>query len=200
MYADVSRISGLRLAAVLAGAWLLAMGVLLLVSRPAMADERVCRGSIGATTVDNLRVPSGATCKLNGTRAKGTIQVESGARLYAKGVRVVGNVQSEGFRVVSIEARSVIGGNVQLKNGRSGGVGRILSSQVNGDVQFEANRAKMVSRRAVVKANLQTVQNRGGVVLWGNRISQALQCKQNNPAPTGGNNRAGDKEGQCARL
>jgi hypothetical protein len=37
-------------------------------------------------------------------------------------------------------------------------------------------------------------------VLYKNRISQALQCKQNNPAPTGGANRAGDKEGQCARL
>jgi hypothetical protein len=33
----------------------------------AIAEERVCRGTIGATTVDNLRVPSGATCKLNGT-------------------------------------------------------------------------------------------------------------------------------------
>jgi hypothetical protein len=58
----------------------------------------------------------------------------------------------------------------------------------------------MVARSNTVLANLQAVQNRGGLVISENRISQNLQCKQNNPAPTGGNNRAGDKEGQCSRL
>src|SRR3712207_4850613 len=55
----------------------------------AFAEERVCRGSIGATTVDNLRVPSGSTCKLNGTRVEGTLKVERSAKLFASGVRVV---------------------------------------------------------------------------------------------------------------
>jgi hypothetical protein len=34
----------------------------------------------------------------------------------------------------------------------------------------------------------------------GNTVVQNLQCKQNLPAPTGGDNTAGDKEGQCAAL
>ena len=33
----------------------------------AFAEERTCRGTLGAVTVDNLRVPDGATCTLNGT-------------------------------------------------------------------------------------------------------------------------------------
>jgi hypothetical protein len=45
----------------------------------ALAEEKVCRGSIGARTVDNLRVPQGATCTLNGTFVKGTIKVERAA-------------------------------------------------------------------------------------------------------------------------
>jgi hypothetical protein len=33
-------------------------------------------GTIGGRTVDNLKVPQGATCTLNGTYVKGTIKVE----------------------------------------------------------------------------------------------------------------------------
>lgn len=43
---------------------------------PAFAEERTCRGALGAVTVDNLRVPQNATCKLNRTRVKGTVKVE----------------------------------------------------------------------------------------------------------------------------
>lgn len=44
-------------------------------------------------TVDNLRVPQGASCKLYGTRVKGTIKVEYRALLRAEGVIVIGDVQ-----------------------------------------------------------------------------------------------------------
>jgi hypothetical protein len=36
----------------------------------ARGEERVCRGSLGAITVDNLRVPQGATCTLQDTRVQ----------------------------------------------------------------------------------------------------------------------------------
>ena len=51
---------------------------------PVQAEERTCRGSIGAVTVDNLRVPQAGTCKLSGTRVKGTIKVERAATLDAR--------------------------------------------------------------------------------------------------------------------
>ena len=47
----------------------------------ALAEERTCRGTLGAVTVDNLRVPAGATCTLNGTNVKGTVKVERNATL-----------------------------------------------------------------------------------------------------------------------
>ncbi len=178
----------------------LSVSVLLAVSAPAQAEERVCRGTIGAVTVDNLRVPSGATCTLNGTKVKGTIKVERGARLFANGVRVVGNIQSEGFQTVSVREGSTVGGSVQLENGLRDGLGRIVSTRINGDLQFFSNKARMVARSNTILANFQVVSNTGGVVIQNNRISENLQCKQNNPPPTGGGNVAGDKEGQCARL
>ena len=166
----------------------------------ALAEERVCRGTLGATTVDNLRVPSGASCTLNATTVKGTIKVERGAKLFAYGVRVVGNIQSEGFQSVSIKEGSKVGGSVQLENGKSGGIGSVSATRINGDLQFFSNSAKMVARGNTILSNLQVVSNTGGVVIKDNRISENLQCKQNNPPPTGGGNTAGDKEGQCARL
>ncbi len=166
----------------------------------ALAEERVCRGTIGETTVDNLRVPQGASCTLNGTRVEGTIKVENGASLLANGVRVKGNVQTEGYQSVILREGSRIGGSVQLENGQSDGTGRVLSTRINGDLQFESNRAEMVARNSTILANFQVVQNTGGVVLRNNTIAENLQCKQNNPPPTGGGNRAGDKEGQCAAL
>ncbi len=41
-------------------ALMLAVCALLAVAPAAQAEERVCRGTIGATTVDNLLVPQGA--------------------------------------------------------------------------------------------------------------------------------------------
>lgn len=62
----------------------LASVMALTVAAPAaLAEEWVCRGALGATTVDNLRVPQDATCTLIGTKVEGTVKVESGAKLYA---------------------------------------------------------------------------------------------------------------------
>ena len=41
----------------------LAAPLMLFAATPAAAEERVCRGTIGATTVDNLRVPDYASCE-----------------------------------------------------------------------------------------------------------------------------------------
>ena len=94
------------------------MAMTLLFAAPVLAEERTCRGSIGAVTVDNLRVPQGATCTLSGTYIKGTLKVERDATLKASRVRVVGNVQAENHQAVIINS-STIGGSVQLKQGGS---------------------------------------------------------------------------------
>jgi hypothetical protein len=166
----------------------------------ALAEERVCRGTIGATTVDNLRVPQGATCTLNGTRVEGTVKVERNAKLFANDIRVKGNVQSEGFKNIVLRQGSVVVGSVQLENGLRDGMGNVLNTRINGDLQFFSNTAHMIARGNTILANFQATQNKGGLVIKNNKIAENLQCQSNNPPPTGGGNTVGDKEGQCARL
>ena len=164
----------------------------------ASAEERTCRGSIGRATVDNLRVPDGATCRLNGTTVKGTVKVESRATLVATDVRVVGNVQAENARKVIVRGGSRVGGSVQIVQGRSA---RVAGSKVQGDILFDDNNAKVAAIGSTVGGNIQAFQNTGGVMIRGNRVDGNLQCKENRPAPVGGNNRVqGNKEDQCSRL
>ena len=186
----------------LTGMMALVMGLtaLLMAASAAQAEERVCRGTIGGATVDNLRVPQGATCTLNGTRVEGTVKVERSARLFANGIRVKGNVQSEGFQAIYLRQGSVVVGSVQLDNGLRGGNGQVLNSRINGDLQFFSNSARMVARGNTILANFQANQNNGGLVIQNNRIAENLQCQANNPAPVGSGNTAGDKEGQCTRV
>jgi hypothetical protein len=144
---------------------------------PAFAEERSCRGALGAVTVDNLRVPQGATCKLNGTRVKGTLQVQRGATLRASRIRVVGNIHAEGAANVNV-VLSRIGGSIQVVQGRNSKLDR---NSVKHDVQY--------------------FENRGVVSVTRNRIDGNLQCKENRRRPIGGGNRVqGVKDDQCARL
>ena len=173
-------------------------GALLLPATPASAEERVCRGSIGAVTVDNLRVPQGASCTLNGTRVEGTVKVGRNATLRATNIHVIGNVQAENAQKVVIRAGSRVGGSVQIVQGAAA---RILGSRINGDILFDDQSGKLAANSNRIGGNLQAFHNTGGVVINDNRIDGNLQCKENVPAPTGGGNVVqGNKEDQCKAL
>jgi hypothetical protein len=164
----------------------------------AVAEERTCRGTIGAKTVDNVRVPDGASCLLDGTFVKGTVKVERDARLRAEGVRVVGNVQGENARRVAVVQDSRVGGSVQVVQG---GSGKVAESRVTQDILYDENEGALEANRNRVGGNVQAFQNTGGVEIRRNVIDGNLQCKENSPRPTGGGNVVGgNKEDQCARL
>lgn len=170
----------------------------LVVAGPAFADERTCRGTIRAATLDDVRVPQRATCRLVGTRVKGNVKVERNAVLIARKVRVGGDVQGEGARSVSVTAGSVVIGNVQVKQGRSA---TVLRSRINGDIQLEENRGRLRVNRNRVGGDIQVFENRGGAAIHRNSVQGNLQCKENRPRPTGGGNKVrGDKEDQCRRF
>ena len=177
---------------------LAAGGALLLPAGPASAEERVCRGTIGAVTVDNLRVPQGASCRLEGTYVQGTVKVERNATLRAFDVRVIGNVQGENARNVVVRNGSTVGGSVQIVQG---GAARILGSVITGDILFDDQGGALAANANRIGGSLQAFQNTGGVTINNNRIDGNLQCKQNVPAPTGGGNVVqGNKEDQCRGL
>jgi hypothetical protein len=164
----------------------------------ALAEETRCRGTIGGRTVDNLKVPAGATCILEGTTVKGTIKVARGATLRAYDVRVVGNVQAENSRRVVVRRGSRIGGSVQVVQG---GSALIRGNRINADILFDDQGRRVAAIRNHVGGNVQAFQNTGGVEIARNVIDGNLQCKENRPAPTGGNNEVhGSKEDQCSRL
>lgn len=165
---------------------------------PVSAEERTCRGRIGAITLDNIRVPPGATCRLVGTKAKGTVKIENNAKLIAKDVVVIGNVQAENAKNVKVLQDSRVGGSVQVKQGDKA---KVANSKVNGDIQYDDNDEKVVARKNKVGGNIQVFQNTGGVVIFGNVVDGNLQCKENKPRPTGGKNKVdGNREDQCKRL
>jgi hypothetical protein len=179
-------------------AFVAAAPLLLLAAAPVSAEERVCRGTIGAITVDNLRVPDYASCVLLGTRVKGTIKVEYGATLRAVDVVVIGNVQAENAKNVRVLEGSRVGGSVQVKQG---GAATVSDSRVEGDIQYDSNSAMLRVLRNRVGGSVQAFQNVGGVEIRLNTIDGNLQCKENSPAPIGGRNVVGgNKEDQCARL
>lgn len=187
----------MRLAPALVATAMTVTALVVVPAAPAFADERVCRGSLGAVTVDNLRVPSGASCTLDRTTVKGTLKIETGASLVATGIRVVGNVQGEGSRSVRVTG-AVVGGSVQIKQG---GAASVVTTRVNGDIQYDEMTQALRADSNVVGGNIQVVKNFGGVAINSNRIDGALQCKENRPAPTGRGNVAGEgKEGQCRAL
>ena len=75
----------------------IAVALIALGSAATWADETVCTGSLGNVTVDDLRVPDGARCRL--TRVEGTVKVEGGATLETSRIDMIGDVQAERARL-----------------------------------------------------------------------------------------------------
>ena len=186
--------SRIRRAAIVAGA---AAAASFAVPAVALAEERRCTGAIGAETVDNLLVPQGAACTLDGTFVKGTVKVERDATLTATAVNVVGNVQGEGAADVVVRG-SQVGGSVQVKQG---GAAETSGSQVTGDIQYDQQTGALRVADNHVGGSVQVVANHGGIAIATNTIDGNLQCKENAPPPTGGGNLVhGNAEDQCATL
>jgi len=158
------------------------------------ADDYTCTGAVGAVTKDNIDVPDGATCTLTGTHVEGNIIVGTGSTLNASGVRVDGNVQAEGSSKVEVYGSSTVGGSIQVKQGGGAYVDRV---DVDGDIQLESNAKMLEVNHNTVGGNVQIFTNLGGASITNNVIDGDLQCKQNNPAPTGGDNQAASFEDQC---
>lgn len=180
---------------------LLALLALVAVGLAAPAGaETTCTGTMGATTIDDdVVVPTGASCSLDGTTVTGNVLVQPGATLSARGASIDGNVQDDNGDAAHVSlVDTSVGGNVQLESGTSASV---RDGHVDGDVQLESNTGQLTTSGTTIGGNLQANQNSGGVTITGNTIDGNLQCQSNDPAPTGGDNVVqGDAEGQCSDL
>jgi carbohydrate binding protein with CBM6 domain len=119
------------------------------------SETGVCRGTLGVRTVGNLRVPSGATCRLQGTQ-------------------VQGNVQADRAQDVSIEASTHVRGNVEVERG---GSVTLSGARVDGNVQLTRNRGGVAVSNNTIGGNLQCKGNEppptgGGNTVGGNKEGQ----------------------------
>ena len=179
-------------------AMLLTMSAAIFTAPGVSAEETTCRRSYGRVTFDNVRVPGGATCTLNGTTIKGTLKVERGGTLKATSIRVIGNIQGEGHRSVTVNGSTTVGGSIQLDQG---GAFTIDNVRVKGSIQVKSNNGSSRLSGNVVNADIQVFSHRNGISITNNRVDGNLQCKSNDPAPVGGGNKVGgNKENQCSDL
>lgn len=168
-----------------------------LAASPARADEAVCVGYVDDIRVDNLVVPAGETCWLDGTVVRGNLSVGRDATLEAQDARIAGNLQAHGAERVQLDD-SVVRGNLQLRRGWGASV---VDTRIGGNLQLDRNRGELRIHRNEVGGNLQANDNRGGLSISRNRVGGNLQCEHNRPWPRGGGNRVrGNQDGQCAEL
>jgi hypothetical protein len=185
---------------------------LLTTSQVARADDFTCDDSVldeKPMTVDNVLVPQGATCMLDGTTVLGSIKVEAGATLNATNVTVNGSIQADGAEAVNVSSAPTetcsVGGSIQVKNG---GGAVIVGVYVCGDVQLEGNDLSLSVEDNMVGGNMQVFKNIKDpeqeyvtITILNNEIGGNLQCKENEPDPSGsGNMVTGNAEDECAGL
>jgi hypothetical protein len=148
---------------------------------------------------DNLEVPAGFDCVLDGTRVEGNVSVGDDASLFAVESSVGGNVQAQRAFFVEI-IDSEVEGDVQVED--SGDV-ILEGSFIDGDVQLQDNAGDLVVDTNDIGGNLQLQGNFSfdPILVLDNFIEGNLECEDNDPRPDGGGNFVeGDRDGQCDDL
>lgn len=140
-------------------------------------SEYRCTSTVSNLTADNLIVPPGKACTVNGAWIKGSVKVEDKARLTVTGLYLKGSLQAKKSPSVVV-TDSVILGTIQVEEG---GAAQLKTSWIGSAALF--------------------VKNTGSLLIANNTIYGNLQCKENKFKPTGGGNIvSGNKEDQCSGL
>lgn len=151
---------------------------------------------IGAVNVDNVEVPPGMACELDGTTVKGGVKVLAGSTLIAgNSVQVGGTIQGDRAHYVQLTgSTSLVRGSFELKKG---GGGVLVDAEVRGSAVAEELTEVVSFGGARVGSSMKLIKNTGGVTVANNTVIGALQCKENTPAPMVAGNSAGSLEDQC---
>jgi hypothetical protein len=198
------------------------------VGQPSLAVTSGTTRCVGllSGTFENVEVPPGATCFLNGSRVLGSVKALEDARLFVVESDVRGNVDGDKADVVHVVV-STVGGNIQIKEGTSPGAsgasifgtfleqgnlqiekmstGSISMSHTflaKGNIKLEENSTTFefaVNASGAPSGNIQVFKNSGtGINFVAENLAQAIQCFENRLVPfIGGPNTAPTKQGQC---
>jgi hypothetical protein len=149
---------------------------------PARADVP-CTGTIGAVLImDNVNVPPGASCTLNGTIITGNVIVNQNSHLLTQSANVAGNIQGEGATRVRIFNTVVT--NIQLKKATwqiiiSSDQSCTADPLVLGRIQLEENSANIGICRMSTRQDVQLTKNTGRISVVENMIGEDLQVVEN---------------------
>jgi hypothetical protein len=157
------------------------------------------------TVTGNVTVTGGTLILRNGSRIGGNLQVSGGSVSLAKSA-IGGNAQFDGGGSFSIGEGVAINGNLQIGNlPASAGLNTVCGSSVGGNLEFHNNNAPAAIGSGsgcagnLVGGNLQVNNNFAQVQVFGNQVTNNLQCQQNSSI-TGGGNAARSKQGQCSAF
>jgi hypothetical protein len=168
----------------------------------AHADDFQCVGVLGPIIVDNVIVPSGAECVLDGTQVLGNVKTQPGGNLFMFGATVHGNVQvNAGSTAAASSSRidgdyqcdgcfsqdlflSPLGGNFQVTGADDHAF--IVASGVAGDVEIVDSgsvEGLLAVEESIIGGNVKFEKNAGSMVIHENEIGGELQIFENNIVP-----------------
>jgi hypothetical protein len=174
---------------------------LLVAATPAVADDTQCVG-VFTGVADNIVVPSGAECMLEGAQVSGNALAEPDSMLFiGPGTNVRGSVEAKpGVHTGSFQAtiggnytcdhcffedvvESLVGGNVDITGAADGDF--IIDSEVGGNVHIEESSAGLfafVVEGTTIGGDLKFEKNTGPTVIGENTVHGDLQIFDNNVA------------------
>jgi len=123
----------------------LAISAIALVSVGAQADDFYCAETLGMDyEYENIIVPYGAHCKLEGTKVKGNVMVKHGGALWTYEAMIDGNIEAYGPEYMKINA-SYVDGNIDITKTtdvpEAGFPNEICESKVGGNIELYENYA-----------------------------------------------------------
>lgn len=170
----------------------------------------------------HLVVPEGRVCLLAGAQVEGDASVESGAGLITDGATIAGNLRCRRCLFLDVVGESTVGGNLTAKGlldglfvhestigghldvqrSHEGNFGfEFLRIRVGGNFEFVRNTGRTAIADSLIGGMLAFSRNVAGPFeLAGNTIGGKLACWGNDPPPSGSENTATRKHGQCRDL
>jgi hypothetical protein len=167
---------------------------------PASAADTQCAGTpgaaerIGAVTVDQVVVPDGAFCRLEGTTVNQNVIIGVGSNLGTLNAQVGGNIQGtngpRGVRILETDVQ----GNIQLKKATHpiviGHAGCTIDPYVGGNIQLAENRGGIGICEMTIEEDLQLTKNTGRIMVRNNDVGENMQIADN----TGDTSRVRDNQ------
>ncbi len=149
------------------------------------------------TFTGNFAVPKNARCILTNVRVGGRLQLGEGSSLVASELTVDEDLEARDAAELVLTA-STIRGELRFERGATV---TVRNSSIGRKVEIKGNRGAITVADNTIAEALKLEDNRLGPFSLLRNSSEKLECKENDPVPTGGGNVVEDqKTGQCVGL